>query len=218
MIGDAVAFFSCVVRDRATYGRELIRIEGMLNRIAGTAFSIFVGITAATPIMAQNSALRIDPKLSREPLPSRAANRPHAGSDSRNTVIWTNDDLERLHGLGLICIVGRINEETPKSPSLPQPYVKTQDPGWYAEQAARLRDELERRQAQLHGYQQGLEDSQSLRETTSAINLDEGDIGITPEAGIEILQERVSETQADLDGLEDLARHDNIPPGTLRGQ
>jgi hypothetical protein len=190
----------------------------MLNRIVGTTLSIFVGMTAVTPIMAQNSALRIDPEHSTAPVPSRAANRPHAGSDSRSTVVWTNDDLERLHGLGLICIVGRIDEETPKSASLPQPYVKTQDPAWYAEQAARLRDELEHRQAQLCGCQQALEDAQSLRETSGAINLDEGDVGITPEAGIEILQERVSETQADLDALEDLARSNDIPPGTLRGQ
>jgi polyisoprenoid-binding protein YceI len=39
-------------------------MEDMLNRIAGTAFIIFVGITAATPIMAQNSAWRIDPEHS----------------------------------------------------------------------------------------------------------------------------------------------------------
>jgi len=151
-------------------------------------------------------------------IPLRAANRPRAGTDSQNTVVWTNDDLERLHNLGLICIVGRMNEETPKPASLPQPYVRTQDPGWYAEQAARLRDELEHRQAQLRGYQQALEDAQGLRKTTGGINLDEGDTGITPEAGIEILQQRVSETQSELDALEDLARRNDIPPGALGGQ
>jgi hypothetical protein len=53
---------------------------------------------------------------------------------------------------------------------------------------------------------------------TGGINLDGGAIGITPEAGIEILQRRVYEIQSELDDLEDLARHNNIPPGTLRGQ
>ena len=53
---------------------------------------------------------------------------------------------------------------------------------------------------------------------TGGINLNDGDIGITPEAGIEILQQRVSETQAELDELEDLARRNDMPPGTLRGQ
>jgi hypothetical protein len=151
-------------------------------------------------------------------IPLRAANKPRAGTDSQRTVVWTNDDLERLHVPGLICIVGRMSEETPRPASLPKPYVKTQDPEWYAEQAAKLRDELERRRAQLGGYRQALEDARSLRKTTGGINLDEGDIGITPEAGIEILQQRVEEAQAEFDDLEDLARRNDIPPGTLRGQ
>ena len=151
-------------------------------------------------------------------IPLRAANGPHAGTDRQNKVVWTDDDLERLHDLGLICIVGPINEETPKSAPQPQPYVKTQDPEWYAEQAARLRDELERRRAELDGYRQAIEDARDLKTTAGGINLNDGDLGITPEAGIEILQGRVKETQADLDALEDLARRNHIEPGTLRGQ
>ena len=151
-------------------------------------------------------------------IPLRAANRPHAGTDSQKPVVWTNDDLEKLHDSGLISIVGRMNEETPKSASLPQPYVKTQDPKWYAEQAAKLRDELERRRAQLVGYRRALEDARSLRESTGGIDLVGEDFAITPEAGIKILQQRVNEAQTELDALEDLARRNDIPPGTLRGQ
>src|SRR5712692_9448668 len=143
-------------------------------------------------------SLAISMTVSTLAIPLRAANKPRAGMEDQKTV-WTNDDLERLHDLGLICIVGRMNEETPKLASLPQPYVKTQDPEWYAEQAAKLRDELERRRAQLHEYRQALEDARSLRETTGGINLDEGDVGITPEAGIEFLQQRANETQSELD-------------------
>jgi len=151
-------------------------------------------------------------------IPLRAANRPHAGTDSPDKMVWTNDDLEKLHRAGLISIVGRIGEEMPRLASAPGRYVKTQDPEWYAEQAAKLRDELEGRRAQLREYQQALEDAQSLRQTTGGINLDEGDVGITPEAGIEILQRRVQTRESELDELEDLARHNGIPPGTLRGQ
>ena len=53
---------------------------------------------------------------------------------------------------------------------------------------------------------------------TGGINLDGGDIGITPDAGIEILRRRVQDTESDLDALEDLARRNGIPPGTLRGR
>ncbi len=150
-------------------------------------------------------------------IPLRAANRPHAGTDSQTVKVWTNDDFERLHDLGLICIMGQINEEAPKPASIPKPDMKTLDPEWYAEQAARLRDELERRRAQLDGYRQAIEDARSLKTMTGGINLDGGDIGITPEAGIEILEQRVMEEQARLDDLENLARRNDIEPGTLRG-
>jgi hypothetical protein len=148
----------------------------------------------------------------------RAANRPHAGTESQNAHVWTNEDLDKLHDLGLISVVGRLDEETANSPSLSKPYVKTQDPQWYAERAAKLRAELERRRTQLSAYRQAIEDAKSLKKMPGGINLDEGDIGITPEAGIEILQQHVSETQMELDALEDLARRNDIQPGALRGQ
>jgi hypothetical protein len=156
--------------------------------------------------------------LSTLAIPLRAANEPRAGTDSWNPVVWTNDDLAKLHNQGLISIVGPTNEETPTSVSVPAPYVKTQDPDWYAGQAAKLRDELERRQAQLDRYRQAIEATTSLKTTTGGINLDDRDVGITPEAGIEILQQRVTEVQEKLDDLEDLARRNDIEPGTLRGQ
>ena len=94
----------------------------------------------------------------------------------------------------------------------------THDRQWYAEQSAKLHAELQRRETQLRQYRQALEDARSLRTTTGGINLNEGDIAITPEAGIEILQRRVREEQAELGALEDLARRHDVPPGALRGQ
>ena len=169
--------------------------------------------------------------LSTLAIPLRAANKPRAGTDSQKIKVWTNDDLEKLHRPGQISIVGPIDEEQPASTSAPvpyeetsapqsspAPYVETQDPEWYAEQAARLRDELEYRQAQLREYRQALDDARSLKESTGGINLVGEDFAVTPEAGIEILQQRVNEAQAELGDLEDLARRNDIEPGTLRGQ
>jgi hypothetical protein len=164
-------------------------------------------------------SLAISVTLSTLAIPLRAANKPHAGKMERTAVVWTNQDLKRLRSQGLISVVGQsaLVKDATAAP-LPSPYVKTQDPEWYAEQATKLRDELERRQSQLREYRQALEDARSLREMTGGINLDEGNVGITPEAGIEILQQQVNEAQTELDALEDLARHNDIPPGTLRGQ
>jgi len=151
-------------------------------------------------------------------IPLRAANRPHAGADNQKLKVWTNEDLEKLHALGLISIVGKVDEETSVPQYAPGDYGTTRDPRWYAEQAARLRGELERRQARLDEYRQAIEDARSLKTTAAGINLEEGDLGITPEAGIEILQQRVKEAQAELDDVEDLARRNDIEPGALRGQ
>jgi hypothetical protein len=152
-------------------------------------------------------------------IPVRAANKPRAGKPEKNTVLWTNEDLEKLRPLSVISIVGEPNTSEDSTAAAPPPhYVKTQDPEWYAEQAAKLNQQLERNEAELQRDRQAIEDAKSLKSTTGGINLDEGNIGITPEAGIEILRQRVSETQSELGALEDLARRNDIPPGTLRGQ
>jgi hypothetical protein len=150
-------------------------------------------------------------------IPLRAATAPRAGLGAQTAFVWTDDDLEKLHGPGMISIVGRMEEEaTATSASASGPYVKSQDPDWYSVEAAKLRDQLERRQAELGGYRQALDDVRSLRETSGGVNLVEGDVGITPQSGIEILQQRINETQAKRDALEDLARRNGIAPGALR--
>ncbi len=163
-------------------------------------------------------SVAISVTLSTLAIPVRAANKPRAGTDSHNAMVWTNNDVEKLRDLGLISIVGQVDEETSISESASRDYEITQDPEWYAEQAATLRAELEYRQAQLREYRQALDDARNLRESTGGINLVGEDFAITPEAGIEILQQRVMEERARLDDLEDLARRNDIEPGTLRDQ
>jgi hypothetical protein len=57
----------------------------------------------------------------------------------------------------------------------------------------------------------------SNRITQPGINLTQPNVGITPQAGIEILAARVRELQSQLNDLADLARQNDIPPGVLRG-
>jgi hypothetical protein len=61
-------------------------------------------------------------------IPPRAAKKPRAVTDSRNAMVWTDDNLASLHLPGLICILGRTHEETPKSASAPAPAPQTQNP------------------------------------------------------------------------------------------
>ncbi len=52
--------------------------------------------------------------------PLRAANKPHVGAARQTVVVWTNDDLEKLHTQGLISIVGQVDEEGPTWASVPE--------------------------------------------------------------------------------------------------
>jgi hypothetical protein len=163
--------------------------------------------------------LTISMTLSPLAIPLRAANNPRAEKTPKTTALWTNEDLERLRPLGLISIVGQPSTaEDATAAALPSAYVSTQDPEWYAERAAKLRALLESNESELQRYRQAIEHAKSLKTTTGGMNLEEGDIGITPEAGLEILQQRISETQSELGALEDLARRNDIPPGALRSK
>ena len=150
--------------------------------------------------------------------PLCAANKQDTGTAKPSVMVWTNEDLGKLHALGLISIVGQINDEESATGSLPETYQQEQDPAWYADQAAQLRGELEDRQEQLREYRQAIDDTRSLKDTPGGVNFDDGDNCLTPRACTQLLQQYVNELQANLVELEDLARRNGIPPGVLRGQ
>lgn len=143
--------------------------------------------------------------------PMHAVNRPHAGTECHIMMVWADDDLEKLHIPGLISIADRIDDERPTSSPAPEPYVRSQDPKRYAAQSAKLRGELERRQRQLHEYRHATDDLRSLRKTADGVNLDEADIAVPHDVGIEILETHVNEVQTELNALEDWALSHDIP-------
>ncbi len=147
--------------------------------------------------------------------PSRAANKPRSESEKPKTV-WTNDEIEKLRLRGLITFFS-VPEAAPPGPAVPAPYDRTKDPMWYAEQRAKLQADLETGQAGLGQYRKTLDDAKSLKRTTGGIALDQDTIGITPEAGIEILGRRVRGVAGQIDALEELARRNGFPPGVTRG-
>src|SRR5260370_8285620 len=138
-------------------------------------------------------SLAISLALSTLAIPLRAANKPRAGKSDGTPVLWTNEALERLRGLGLISVVGQDPEEAAADDATahdaaPSPYMdprdpgyaETQDPEWYFEQASDLRAELERREDRLHRYLQAIDDPSALNTTPPGINLPPRDTPITP--------------------------------------
>ena len=101
------------------------------------------------------------------------------------------------------------------SATFPAYTSRLQDPEWYAQQTAELQAELDAREDALR---QQL-DAMALvadRITQPGVSLTQSNAGVTPAAGVAVLQAQVQEIQDQLDELSDLARRNNIAPGDLR--
>ena len=156
---------------------------------------------------------------------SQAAEKPRTAQGNQNQPkkIWTNEDMDQLRARGLISIVGQeatvATTQAPATPAettLPVYASRLDDPAWYADQAADLQAELDRRAAAL--LQQKTAIAQAVdRITQPGLALDKDSPGMTPAEGLANLQAQVHEVQNQLDELSDLARQHDIPPGVLRG-
>ncbi len=158
-------------------------------------------------------------------LPSRAAEKPRPAQRNQNQPkkVWTNEDLDQLRSRGLISIVGSDSIQVaaepvapPSEPSSPKYSSRLEDPEWYAQKAADLQAELDMREAALQQQHAALALAAD-RITQPGVSMDQPNAGVTPAAGIAVLEAQVQEVQSELDDLSDLARQNNIAPGVLRG-
>jgi hypothetical protein len=157
--------------------------------------------------------------------PSRAAekSRPAQANQNQPKKVWTNDDMDQLRSRGLISIVGQEPREAARETAAAPPELafpvynsRLEDPAWYAEKAASLQAELEKREAALREQQTAMALA-AKGITQPGVAMDKPSAGVTPEAGIAILAAQVQQVQNQMDELSDLARQNNIPPGVLRG-
>jgi hypothetical protein len=156
---------------------------------------------------------------------SQAAEKPRSAQGNQNQPkkVWTNDDMDQLRARGLISVVGqKLAEPATKAPAAPAETTfpvyasRLDDPEWYADKAADLQAELDKREAALREQQAAIALAAD-RITEPGLALDKDNAGVTPAAGVANLQAQVQEVQSQLDELSDLARQHDIPPGVLRG-
>ena len=156
---------------------------------------------------------------------SQAAEKPRSAQGNQNQPkkVWTNDDMDQLRARGLISVVGqKLAEPATKAPAAPAETTfpvyasRLDDPEWYADKAADLQAELDKREAALREQQAAIALAAD-RITEPGLALDKDNAGVTPAAGVANLQAQVQEVQSQLDALSDHARQHDIPPGVLRG-
>src|SRR5580693_3097237 len=141
--------------------------------------------------------------------------RPAQGNQNQPKKVWTNEDMDQLRARGLISIAGQ--EPAPPATQAPAASAETtfpiyesrlDDPDWYADRAADLQAQLDKRLADLQQQQEALALAKD-RITEPGLALDKDNAGVTPAAGLANLQAQVQETQSQLDELSDLARQHN---------
>ena len=156
---------------------------------------------------------------------SQAAEKPRPAQGNQNQAkkVWTNDDMDQLRARGLISITGQeAPVQTAEAPAAPAETTfpiyesRLDDPSWYADTAADLQAELDKREAALRDQLAAIAQAAN-RITEPGLALDKDNAGVTPAAGVANLQAQVQEVQSQLDELSDLARQHNIAPGVLRG-
>ncbi len=150
--------------------------------------------------------------------------RPAQGNQNHPKKVWTNDDMDQLRSRGLISIVGQEPAETaaqapaaPAEATFPVYQSRLDDPQWYADTAADLQAELDKREAALLQQKAAIAQAVSNRITQPGLALDKDGPGMTPAEGLANQAAQVQEIQDQMDQLSDLARQHDIPPGVLRG-
>jgi len=149
--------------------------------------------------------------------------RPAQGNQNQPKKVWTNDDMDQLRSRGLISIVGQEPAApapqasgAPAEAAFPVYPSRLDDPAWYADQAAELQAELDKRLAALQQQQQALALAKENRVTQPGVAMDKPSIGVTPDGAIALFEAQVLDVQSQLDELSDLARQHDIPPAVLR--
>ena len=99
------------------------------------------------------------------------------------------------------------------APSAQEPRPKEQDPRWYAQQELPLALSLVDIESQLRSVR---ESRKTGKGTGGGVALEAENVGITPEATIEILEARRVKTQRQIDALEEEARRHGVSSGEIR--
>jgi hypothetical protein len=132
--------------------------------------------------------------------------------------VWTNPDVEALESKASLSIIGQAETQQagePDSNSNKQqntvpataPYVKEQDPSWYAQGIDGRRERVEQLDNQIQEIQQIRTTGEGI---SGAIPLDKTAAGLTPEATIQALQVQKSRVEEEINELQDLAQSNGI--------
>jgi hypothetical protein len=129
--------------------------------------------------------------------------------------VWTNDSLQDLGGKSGISVVGDAPGAADADKAEPNPagYANEKDPNWYRKQMVPLRAEIERLDKEITKTREFMKGGHTAE---GQLKVNVFSVPMNPADHIPQLEKRKATMQSKIDALEDQARRNDIPPGTLR--
>jgi hypothetical protein len=153
------------------------------------------------------------------------ANSHIARTDSNTQKVWSNDDIQFLRENAPISLFNPAATQEPAASATPNqaapvrrsyvndPYVKEQDPDWYAGEISDRREELDSVDTQLQQIANTVKTGEGF---SDAFPLYKSSPGILLPGTIQVLQEADREVRSEIDDIQDLGRYNGLPPGVTR--
>ncbi len=186
-------------------------------------FTVVVLLVLAEALTTRPVSLRAQASTSTSTSTSTQTQTPNPPPAPQKKV-WTNDDVDQLRdqGAGGISVIGNTpaapaattDQKTAAKPGTTAAKLPNEkDPEWYRKQLAplyaaldRINDEMASAQSAIDGDSRG----------DSGVSMGARAPAGTPQEQVAALQKQAADTQAKIDALLDMARHNDIPPGDLR--
>jgi len=169
--------------------------------------SLSVAVVVAAGALAASPAMAAIQNHSRQP-----------AQQALSTTVWTNDNIGMLENTPPeVKIQQPGNAESAPAPAAAQSGSQALpprelDPGWYRVQVAQLRADAARLDAKAKQIESVLKAHEGGHEGNNLLAEPEG---LTPQIQVKLLRERRDEDLKKIDALEDMARHNGIPPGEI---
>lgn len=159
----------------------------------------------SAPAAARPPVSQVSPSAPSQALPN---------SSTKPAKVWTNDEIDVLHGDHGVSVVGKNGQNTGATSAKPKGYSMEKGPDWYRKQLQPLQAEIDQLNAQIEKTKAFLS-GERVNDAPAATGAYYGVAG-NPQDQLRKLEDRRDKDLSKVNDLLDRARHNDIPPGDLR--
>jgi hypothetical protein len=137
------------------------------------------------------------------------------GTRAEAKKVWTNEDLKNLRANSPLSLIGMEEglEASLQATSTQRPWIREEDPRWYAYEIGARRDSLDEVEGQLDNIAEIQKAGVGI---SDEFPLDKNSPGLFLPGTVFVFESQATELESEIDALQDLARQNNIAPSAWR--